>query len=868
MTEPGFGELLRRLRVSAGLTQEGLAERAGISAKAISDLERDPTRTPRLDSVVALAEALEQDAAGKARLLAAARPGSTVVTPSPRTAPAPLPSPPTPLIGRTGVVRTLVDLVREGHYRLVTVGGPGGVGKTRVAIEVARLLAADFPDGVVPVDLTSARVVPAAQSAIAAALGVTDEGPMSLWERVASALADRDLLLLLDNVEQVVRVRTNVLELLAACPGLTVLVTSRVPLGVRGERVCRIAPLEVPPSDAAERNGPDYAAVQLFRERAEAAGAQLPANQETDAAVTAICRRLDGLPLAIELAAARTALLHPAALLARLRHRLPLLTGGPSDLPARQQTMRDTIAWSYDLLGPAEQRLFRQLCVFTGGFDQAATEAVAGGTLDLLTELARQSMLRPVTDGDQSRMTILETIREYGLEQLDAAGETEPTRARHARYFADLVRTTPPDHDLDNVRAALGWAVATEHTAIALEIGGAMWRFWSRHGQLTEGRHWLAAILRLPVVESASARNQVLVGATNLAIDQGAFIDAGTLCRQAVDAARVASDRPNLMLALAARGFLAWHRSRHADAVVAYEEALALANELDDVPTAATISVGLCYVATISGDLDRAASLAERTSAAARDLTDPRARADILQMLAWLAFHRRQPDRVDAYGREALALYRDLGATGQVAEALRVLGTSACVYGNYHEADALLADSHALHRDRGDEFRAGVVAAVRAHAALNLDDIARARTLAGTSLAIARRYENPLAIAMGLVMAGHLALAAGDVDDALNPLAEAAELMSTLDSPLYLSWCVEGVVGVAVARGDCELAARLCGVRDAIMATTGSQLPPIRPSWFDDTTRQIRANTTTDLPAPAGDPLGDLADILTEIQFH
>ncbi len=878
MADAGFGELLRRLRVSAGLTQEGLAERSGISAKAISDLERDPARKPRLDSVVALSEALGQDADGRALLLAAARPGVVAARP-PRggAAPSRLPCPPNPLIGRAGVVRTLVDLVRERRYRLVTVSGPGGVGKTRVAMEVAGQLAADFPDGVVPVDLTPAREVPEVESRIAAALDVTDEGPMSLWERVVSAVGDRMLLLLLDNVEQVVRARTRILELLAACPGLTVLVTSRIPLAVRGERVYRIAPLELPPLEGTDQPGRAYAAVVLFRERAEAAGVEIASDPDTDAAIIAICRHLDGLPLAIELAAARSAVLHPAALLARLRHRLPVLTDGPHDLPTRQRTMRDAIAWSYDLLTPAEQRLFRQVSVFTGGFDETAIAAVAteaeGGVLDLLSGLTRQNMLRPLTTGDPSRMTMLETIREYGLERLDAAGETDTIHTRHARYFAELVRggAVPPHPgpeppDIDNVRAALSWAVATGHTAIALDIGGALWRYWSRRGQLTEGRRWLEAILRLPDVETnVSALTEVLVGATTLAVEQGAFDRACELCGPAVEAARRSHDRADLMLALTAQGLIARHRSRHPDAVAAYEEALALAIDLNDMAAVAKISVGLAYVTSISGDLERAAALTEQADAAARDLADPRARADMLQMLAWLAFHGRQPDRVDAYGNEALALYRDLGESGQLAEVMRVLGTSASTCGRYREAEALLAESYALHRDRGDEFRAGVVAAVQAHTALNLGDFAQGQLLAETSLEASRRYDDPWAIAMSLLLSGHLALAQQATGHAFELFAEATRLMLEFGNPLYLSWCAEGVMAIAADRRDWDRAARLCRVREAIIAKTGSLLPPIRQASFTDVIQLIQAHTTTPSPEPVGDPLHELERIITEL---
>lgn len=425
-----FGRLIKRLRVAADLTQEELAERSSVSPRLISDLERGSTHRPRRDTVQLLADGLRLRGEDRDAFIALARGRSLVATPEAEVTPArrtSLPHPPTPIVGRLKETAAATALLLDPAVRLLTLTGPGGVGKTRLALEAAFKARDAVPDGVYFVDLAPVRDPGLVLATIAQVLGIVPPPEQTLLQGVIDALDGKRLLLVLDNFEHLGPAATTVADLLASCPALTMLATSREPLQIRAEREYRVGPLTLPDL----RNVPPLdelgciPAVDLFIRRAEVANRRFALTAGNARAVAEIAVRLDGLPLAIELAATRVKVLSPSDLLARLEHRLPLLIGGAQDLPARQQAMRATLDWSHDLLSAAEQTLFRRLAIFVGGFTLDAAEEVGeslrsegerGATLDLLTALVDKSLLRVRDDdGDEQRFGMLETIREYGL---------------------------------------------------------------------------------------------------------------------------------------------------------------------------------------------------------------------------------------------------------------------------------------------------------------------------------------------------------------------------------------------------------------------------------------------------------------------
>src|SRR6266446_6495321 len=631
------------------------------------------------------------------------------------TRPANLPVQRTGFVGREKEVAAAKELLLRQDVRLVTVTGPGGIGKTRLAVEVASGLMERFPGGIHFVPLSPLSDPGLIASVIVQTLGVREAGGQSPLEILKKNLQDSlraPMLFLLDNFEHLIQAAPTVAELLAAAPNLKILVTSRAALHVYGEHEFPVPPLALPDS----RSQPTVEilsqcpAVALFVQRAVAARPDFELSRGNAAAVTEICTRLDGLPLAIELAAARIKVLSPSSMRTRLASRLQLLTGGARDLPQRQQTLRAAMDWSYDLLNPAEQKLFRRLSVFVGGCNLEGVEAVCDtkGDLDLdlldgMGSMVDKSLVLQVpATGGEARFAMLETIREYAREKLEVSGEEAPTKRAHAAYCLVLAEEAPAEQtgtqsagqmghfvaEHGNFRAALEWLTDTGDAEWGLRLGAALFRFWEAREYLTEGRTRLGKLLKLPRAAAPTKfRARALFAAGVLAGAQGDYAAADELVGESLEIARQLHDGQGVAVSLNALAVHAQDGGDIAAAHALFEESLAVWRELGDSKDVARALSNLANVATLQGDHARASSLYEECLAIFQGLGDRTGVAWSLNSQGDVARDRGDaPAARELYG-QGLTIFQELEHKRGIA---RLLECFACVAAaQYHSERAL-----------------------------------------------------------------------------------------------------------------------------------------------------------------------------------
>lgn len=721
-----------------------------------------------------------------------------------------LPAPVDDLVGRDRELAELRHLLRA--RRLLTLTGPGGVGKTRLAVTAARAVAPGFVAGAAFVDLAPLIDPGLVLPAIARALGVQETGDASLLETVIAALGEARLLVLVDNVEHVLTAAPVLAELLAACPGLRFLLTSRTRLRLRGEQDYPVSPLALPDRPA---DGDHYPvtlnavsrapSVALFERRARQARPDFALSMANAGAVAQICHRVDGLPLAIEMAAARVRLLPPSELARRLERPLAVLGGGSRDAPARQRTLRATIAWSFDLLTPAEQSLFVDLAVFAGGASLDAVETVAGGAdgrtvLDTTAALVDHSLLNQTEDAlGQARLVMLATIQDYAREQLAVRGDAgADLRQRHAMHFLILAESAAPeltgpeqgrwldqlDLEHDNLRAALRTFDTLNQAPAMLRLAASLWRFWWVRGYLSEGRRWL---------EQAIAANQDLVdeglataldGAGVLAETQGDLATATLRHEAALAIWRARDDRRGQLRSLLNLGLVAGDRGEPARAILIYEQALAIAREVEDRAGIAGCLANLGFAALDQGDHGTAASHFDESRRLFRELGDQRNLGAVLDNLGALAFRDGDYQRAAEYHVEALALLRELGDRQGVADTLANYGHTMQRLGDLTQAERHYADALALYRQLGVQSGVAFALTHLGRLASQLADHGRAEALLRESFALAWKLGEKIAITEAMEGLAVVARDRGDGARTARLLGAAGALREAITVPL------------------------------------------------------------------------------------
>jgi non-specific serine/threonine protein kinase len=861
--EPPFRRPTRRALILAHLLDPPPALR-GVRPDASETLERAVQRAMAKEAEARYATADDFAVAIRAGAVAeSAGPGSHARrdgSPAIAVGRATLPASATPFVGREAEVRELHALLGDTRIRLLTLVGPGGAGKTRLALEVARGATGRGRGEVIFVPLASVRDPALLPSAIASVLGVSETAGQPMIEALKTRLSDGDhaRLLLLDNLEQLLAAAPVIGDLLAAAPRLKILATSQAPLGLAGEQEYPVRPLAVPAAgDAAALSIADLArseAVSLFVQRARAVNPTFALTEDNRDAVVEICRRLDGLPLAIELAAARTRLLAPRALLPRLSARLKLLTGGARDVPTRHQTLRAAVTWSYELLDRSERQAFERLGVFAGGAPLDAALAVCGSDpnpdatprddtvddvlLDVLGGLVGRSLVQRDEEADGTiRLRLLETLREFALERLGTSGAVGAISAAHRDWylaFAEeaarhLTGAAQPGwlarlrREYANLIAALDWSMqdtAGDGGKSALRFALALWRFWLVQGELREGRARLEAVLRLPAAADRGVlRAQLLIAIAKLAQNLGDYGAAYERIEESLAIQRERGDRRGTASALTSLGWIAWRRGRYEYANRLSEEGLALYRALGDERGVTEALTNLGWIAHHQGQRRQSRAYHEEALALRRRTGNPLTVAFALTNVAWSMVRTGDVEPAVRLLDEANALFGKIGERQLRAFAAAV--RASAYYERSEDARALELierESLPIFRAIGDEFGVALAIAQLAQVALARGDGARAEVLATEVYEICTRVGETYGIGGSLYLLGAAAAAQGQLDRAAELYGESLRVRTEIGEEFGRAECYVALASLAADRGDLAEARRLLDVAERTRA--------------------------------------------------
>lgn len=814
-----------------------------------------------------------------------------------------LPAYDSPIIGRQTEIDAALKLLRQTDppVRLITFTGPGGIGKTRLALQIAAEWWHTTAGNLYFASLASISNPAMTTPAIARVLDIQDTGSQPITDSLRDFFRGKQALLLLDNFEQVVAAAPLLDDLVAASPHLKVLVTSRAPLHIASEYEFLVPPLTLPDVDHLPSSYmlSTYAAVSLFIQRAQAVDSEFRLTNGNAAAIAEICAHLDGLPLAIELAAARIKFIPPSAMRERLQSRLMLSIGGKDYIP-RHQSLRSAIDWSYDLLTPGEKTLFARIAVFSGSCSAECVEPVCNALSDLpmsvldgLAALANQNLLRVTTLHGKRRYEMMGTIREYALERLAERGEADVLRQRHAMHFlqmAELAETKlrgPEqqtwldrlDVDLDNLRAALAWSLDSNETGMGLRLASALSWFWFVHSRISEGREWLAKVLAMS--SRAAARTRALNAAGFLALAHSDYDTAQAFLQESISISREHEDGAAVADALHGQGRIAANCSNYAEAIALYEESLAINQELGNEHSASDVLFSLGRVASDQADYIRARSLYEDSLKIRRELADKWGIAHALNGLAFITADLYDHTTSRELSTESLALYRELGDRSSAASMLFNLGYIASDQGDYDQAESLYREAQSIWLETGNRTHLGSLYRQWCYIATAQGQLERAQSLGeeclglfrtlGTkrgisralialgaiarlegryadatahlqeALAIGHELEDKHAIPMALKELGLVALNQADYAASEAQLKESLKLFTEAHEQRSIADCFEGLAKLAATAGQPLSAARLWGSAEAVRQMIGGPLEPVERAAHDQVIFSARA---------------------------